>query len=498
MTAITSFIAPRSLPLGCLGKALIQAACQSGDAGAQQRVARDSHRRAAPDRRAPALFLGNCLRLAETGATPEFRGMTDRIETTVAIIGAGPVGATLAATLAAAGVPAAVVDRAPLPPMELPDFDGRAYAVALTSRRLLEAAGIWDRLPSPPQAIRHIRVADGAPGRPPSRLRLDFRAAEVGEEAFGWMVEARALRVALNARLPLLPKLRVFAPAAATVRRDEAGAEVAIAGGPVIACRLVVGAEGRESPLRRQAGIGVARWDYGQTGLVGAFAHERPHGGTALEMFLPNGPFAQLPLAGPGGFGTAALPHASAFVWSDRTEIARRMLRLDDDAFGREIARRLGGHLGRVRPIGRRWSYPLAALWAERHTATRLALVGDAAHGIHPIAGQGLNLGFRDVAALAEAVIEAVAAGEDPGSAAVLARYGARARPDAALMLGATHVLEGLFGNAIPPVRLARRLGIAAVDRIPPLKRFFARRAMGLSPGLTGLLAGQGLLKPPA
>jgi 2-octaprenyl-6-methoxyphenol hydroxylase len=420
--------------------------------------------------------------------------MTDIIEVTACVVGAGPVGATLAATLAEAGIPTAVVDRAPLPPMELPDFDGRAYAIALTSRRLLEAAGIWARLPAPPQPILRIRVADGEPGRPPSPLRLDFESAEVAEgEPFGWMVEARALRVALNAHLPSLPNLHAFAPATAAVTRHPDGAEIRIAGGPTIRAALVVGAEGRESPLRAAAGIGVTRWDYGQIGMVGAFAHERPHEGTALEMFLPHGPFAQLPLAGPGEFGTSDLPHASAFVWSERTALARRFLAMDDGRFGGELARRLGGHLGRIRPIGRRWSYPLAALWAERFTAPRLALVGDAAHGIHPIAGQGLNLGFRDVAALAEAVIEAAAANEDPGGPAVLARYQARARPDAMLMLGATHVLERLFGNAFPPLRLARRLGIAAVHRMPGLKRAFAERAMGMRRGAGGLLSGQGL-----
>ena len=152
---------------------------------------------------------------------------------------------------------------------------------------------------------------------------------------------------------------------------------------------------------------------------------------------------------------------------------------MDDAAYGREIARRMGDHLGAIRPIGRRWSYPLSALHAHRYTATRLALVGDAAHGIHPIAGQGLNLGFRDVGALAGLIAEAHHAGEDPGSPALLARYQAARRPDALMMLGATHVLERLFGNDFAPVRIARRLGIAAVGRIPPLKRFFIRRAMG-------------------
>ncbi len=424
--------------------------------------------------------------------------MTEILDVTACVVGAGPVGAPRAAPLAGAGGWPAGGDPAPLPPMELPDFDGRAYAIALTSRRLLQASGIWGRLPAAPQEIRRIRVADGRPGVPPSRLRLDFDSAEAGSgEPFGWMVEARSLRVALNACLPTLPNLHAFAPAEAQVERHADHAEIRIAGAPggetLIRARLVVGAEGRESPLRKQAGIAVTRGDYGQVGMVGAFAHERPHQATALEMFLPNGPFAQLPLAGPDRFGTAEYPHASAYVWSERTALARRFLAMDDDRFGHELARRLGGHLGRIRPIGRRWSYPLSALWAERFVGRRLALVGDAAHGIHPIAGQGLNLGFRDVAALAEEVIAAVNANEDPGGAEVLARYDRRARPDAMLMLGATHALEKLFGTDFAPARIARRLGIAAVDRIPPLKRAFAARAMGLRPGITGLLAGQGL-----
>lgn len=421
--------------------------------------------------------------------------MDQQSDVAACIIGAGPVGATLAATLAAAGLPVAVVDSAPLPPMELPDFDGRAYAIALTSKRLLAAAGIWDHLPGAPCPIEAIHVADGSPGRPPSPLALHWRADAVSEEPFGWMVEARALRVALNARLPGMPNLAVHAPARATVERRADGATVTLSTGPVIQARLVVAAEGRGSPLRRQAGIRAATLDYHQIGMVGAFAHERPHGNQALEQFLPNGPFAQLPLAGPGHFGTAALPHASAFVWADRTEIARRMLALPEEEFGRELRRRLGDRLGAIRPIGRRWSYPLSALHVDRWWDTRLALVGDAAHGVHPIAGQGLNLGFRDVAALAEEVIAAWNGGADPGEAAVLRRYQARRRPDTLLMLSGMHALERLFGNDFAPVRIARRLGIAAVDRIPGLKRAFARQAMGLGPGVTGLLAGQALAR---
>jgi 2-octaprenyl-6-methoxyphenol hydroxylase len=413
--------------------------------------------------------------------------MSEDIE--VCVIGAGPVGATLATLLATAGIRVAVVDAAPLPPMERPEFDGRAYAIAATSRNLLEAAGVWDALPQPAGPIRRIHVADGRPGEAPSQLGLDFDSAETGGDPFGWMVEARSLRVALNARMAALAHLSLHAPAQAEVTRDETGATIRLSTGPVLKARLVIGAEGRNSPLRRAAGIGATRFDYHQMGIVGAIAHELPHDESALEQFLPNGPFAQLPMA-----ATADHAHVSAIVWTEKRHLAERFLAMPDDSYGHEIERRMGSHLGRVTPIGRRWSYPLAAMHAARYTDTRLALVGDAAHGIHPIAGQGLNLGFRDVAALAELLVEAMAVGADPGSRGLLARYQAARRPDALMMLGATHALERLFGNNLPPLRLARRLGLAAVQRMPTLKQFFAKRAMGFGSATGGLLEGRGLV----
>ena len=403
--------------------------------------------------------------------------MGGMIAADVCIVGAGPVGGALACRLAEAGLAVAILDRAALPPMEHPNFDGRAYAVAAGSRAFLDAAGLWARLPFPAGAIGDIRVSDGRVGRPASPLFLHFGAREAGAEAFGWMVEARSLRMALNARLHELPSLRLFAPAEASVERTAAGAVVRIAGGPEIAARLVVAAEGRASPLREQAGIPVTRIPYGQTGIVFAIAHERPHNGIALEHFLPSGPFAQLPMA-----PTDAAEHLSAIVWSEGDTVARRVLALSDDAFTREVARRLGPHLGEIRLIGRRWSYPLAAMHAHRYIAERLALVGDAAHGVHPIAGQGLNLGFRDAIALADLVIAAAAAGEDVGAPALLRRYQARRRPDNLMMLAAMHGLERLFGNDNRMVRAARDLGIATVHRLPPLKRLFIRQAMGAAP----------------
>ena len=404
--------------------------------------------------------------------------MTGTIETAVCIVGAGPVGGTLACRLAAAGIATAVIDRAALPPMEHPDFDGRAYAVASGSRRVLEDAGLWERLPFPPGPILDIRVSDGRLGRPASRLHLHFDSREASDEPFGWMVEARSLRMAINARLAEFPSLSVHAPAEASVERDEDGVRVRISGGPTIAARLVVAADGRKSPLREQAGITATHLPYGQTSIVCAIGHERPHNETALEHFLPAGPFAQLPMA-----GTEGAPHLSSIVWTERSAVAERMLTLSDDAIAREIARRLGGHLGAIRLMGRRWRYPLSAMLVHRYYATRLALMGDAAHGIHPIAGQGLNLGFRDVGALAALIIDAAGAGEDIGGTALLRRYQARRRPDNLLMFAATDALDRLFSTDFFPVRLARDLGIAAVNRTRPLKRLFMRQAMGALSG---------------
>ncbi|HEY6430521.1 MAG TPA: UbiH/UbiF/VisC/COQ6 family ubiquinone biosynthesis hydroxylase [Acetobacteraceae bacterium] len=414
--------------------------------------------------------------------------MNDTIEAEICVVGAGPVGGTLACRLAQAGISTAVIDRAPLPPMEHPAFDGRAYAIAAGSRDLLDTAGLWPVLPEPPCPILDIRVSDGHVGQPASRLFLHFDHREAGEDAgpFGWMVEARSLRRALNARLPQLSALSVFAPAEASVERTAADAQVRIAGGPTMRCRLVIAAEGRNSPLRETARIPLTRLPYRQTSIVCAVSHEVPHRNTALEHFLPTGPLAQLPMSASPDAEAGGAANVSAIVWTEDSRIAERMLALDDRRFGDEMVRRLGTHLGWVRPIGRRWSYGLSAMLAHRYIDTRLALVGDAAHGIHPIAGQGLNLGFRDAIALSDLLIEAHRAGGDPGSAALLARYQRRRRADNLAMLAMTHGLDRLFSNDHAALRAVRGLGIAAVHRLPPVKRLFMRQAMGIGvlPGL--------------
>ncbi|MGO2959558.1 MAG: UbiH/UbiF/VisC/COQ6 family ubiquinone biosynthesis hydroxylase [Acetobacter sp.] len=393
----------------------------------------------------------------------------------VCVIGAGPVGATLACRLAREGIRVAIVDKAPLAPMEHPDFDGRAYAIAAGPKTLLEEAGVWELLPLDSCPIEEILVTDGRPGEPASSLFLEF-TREDASQPFGWMAEARALRVALNEALHMYPTLSVLSPAEAKVERKPEGATIRLNDGRVFNAALVVAADGRKSKLRSEAGIPLTKLSYGQTAIVCAIAHEFPHDNGALEHFLPAGPFAQLPMT-----GTDNHPYLSAIVWSDKDGTAERFAALPDDVFAREIERRMGNtRLGKVTPVGRRWTYPLSAQYAQRYTDTRLLLVGDAAHGIHPIAGQGLNLGFRDIIALSEILIAAHHAGEDFGSPALLARYQARCRPANMLMLAATDTLDRLFSNNNPVIRLARDLGIASVHRLPALRKAFVRHAMGL------------------
>jgi 2-octaprenyl-6-methoxyphenol hydroxylase len=407
--------------------------------------------------------------------------MSEPLSVEVCVIGAGPVGATLACRLATAGITTVAVDRAALPPMAHPAFDGRAYAIAAGSRRLLSEAGIWDRLGEQVCPILDIRVSDGRLGRPASTRHLHFDHREAGTTAFGHMVEARSLRVALNAQLHALPALRVVAPATVEIERRDDGAAVNIDGGPTIHCRLVVAAEGRNSSLRRAAGIPVTCLPYDQTSIVCAISHERPHHNTAIEHFLPSGPFALLPVCPSPDAEEGGAPNVSAIVWTERTAIAQRMLALDDTQLVQQVIRRLGDHVGAARVVGRRWSYPLSAQHAHRYVDTRLALVGDAAHAIHPIAGQGLNLGFRDAMALADLLIEASHHVADLGAPALLSQYQRRRRPDNLLMLAATDALDRLFSNDDPLLRLVRDIGIAAVHHSPPLKRLFMRQAMGIA-----------------
>jgi len=410
----------------------------------------------------------------------------------VVVAGAGMVGTSLGLALARAGLTVAVIDRQDPGRLTDESLDGRASAIAAGSRRILEGIGLWDRLAPVAQPILDIRVSDGRVGRPAAPLFLHFDHREVGERPLGHLVENRHVRDALGTAAARQPGLELVAPAEITgVERGADRVAVRLGtgrGARRLTGRLLVAADGRNSALRDQAGIAVTRWDYPQCGIVCTLAHERPHHGVAHEHFLPSGPFAMLPLV-----DDADGRHRSSIVWTERRALVPVILAEDAEAFARDVERRFGDSLGAVTLLGRRWSYPLALSHAASYRARRLALVGDAAHAIHPIAGQGLNLGLRDVAALAEAMVDAARLGLDPGGGAVLRRYERWRRVDSLLLIAATDSLNRLFSSSLRPLRLARDLGLAAVDRLPPLKRLFMRHAMGELGDLPRLARGEAL-----
>jgi 2-octaprenyl-6-methoxyphenol hydroxylase len=413
----------------------------------------------------------------------------------VAIVGGGMVGMTLAAALGSAGLSVAIVDAEAPAAMTAAAFDGRSSAVAFGSKQVLAGIGAWAGMAAEAQPILDIRVSDGTATGGVSRLFLhydhrDLAAGHAGKDAppFGFIVENRVVRRALLQRLAELPAVTHAAPARvdSVERRDDA-AVLRLDDGRSVSARLAVAADGRNSPVRAAAGIKATEWAYAQTGIVCTVAHERPHGGVAHEHFLPAGPFAMLPMVDDDGI------HRSSIVWTERRELAPAMMALDGAAFAAEIERRFGPSLGRLRPIGGRFAYPLTLVHAERYVDHRLALLGDAAHAIHPIAGQGLNLGLRDVAALAEAIVDAQRLGLDIGDGLALERYQRWRRFDNLVLMAVTDGMNRLFSNDVAPVRLVRDLGLAAVNRVPPLKRLFMRHAMGMVGDLPRLARGERL-----
>jgi len=404
--------------------------------------------------------------------------MTD-ISADVLVIGGGLVGGPLACALAGAGLKVVVVDGETPQAALAPSFDGRASAVALAPQRMLAAIGLWPEIEPYAAPIKQIRVSDGA-----SPLFLHYDHQELGDEPLGWIVENRALRQAIQKGLDARANVRWIAPAKAVkVTRGAERVEALLADGRRIEAALAVAADGRASPLRQAAGIEVTSWSYAQTAIVCTLEHEKPHFDTAQEHFLPAGPFAILPLTG----------NRSSVVWTEKSYLAGAIMAQSDQDFQRELESRFGDYLGRLTLEGPRFSYPLSLQMANAYTAQRLVLIGDAAHAMHPVAGQGMNMGLRDVAALAELLVDAKRLGQDLGDAQILSRYERWRRFDNLLMLGLTDSLVRLFSNDVAPVKWARNLGMAAVNRLPPLKHFFMRHAMGLVGELPRLLKGEAL-----
>ena len=394
----------------------------------------------------------------------------------VIILGGGLVGLTLAIALDAHGVSSTVIDPADPAAQLTADFDGRASAIASASWRMLDTIGVGALLKDQGCAIRRIEVRDGL-----STESLGFDA-DADDDPLGVMFENRAVRAALRDRALAAPNLTLLAPAKPVdVVRDEAGVRVTLDDGRVIQGSLLVGAEGRRSPTRDAAGIRIAQWRYDHVAMIASITHEMPHENIAHEIFYHAGPFALLPLL-PG--------NRCCMVWSVRAEDAAGYLGLPDRAYVAEIEKRIGGMLGKITLASPRSSYPLGFHHTATITAERMALVGDAAHGIHPIAGQGLNLGLRDVAALTEVLVEGLRLGLDPGDAQLLARYERWRALDGLMVAASTDSLTRLFGVPGKPARAIRRLGMAAVERISPLKSMFMSEARGEAGELPRLLKG--------
>jgi 2-octaprenyl-6-methoxyphenol hydroxylase len=396
----------------------------------------------------------------------------------VIIFGGGLVGLALASALDSSGLSAILVDPADPALRKDAAFDGRTSAVSSSSMRMLETIGVADHLAEPGCPIWRIGVADGLQ---PGGLQFD----PDDQEPLGYMHENRHLRAALHARADagkniwLLWKSQV-----ASVERGEAGVVVALADGRKLHAPLLVGADGRNSAAREAAGINVARWKYDHQAIVSVLRHERPHEHVAYEIFYPSGPFALLPM------NDDEIGHRSAIVWSVPDEDAAGWLSLSDDDFAAEAQAAMGSFLGKVELLAPRSSYPVGFHHAAQITADRLALIGDAAHAIHPIAGQGLNLGFRDAAALAQVLVEGARLGLDLGDRQLLDRYQRWRSLDALSVAFATDTLTRLYGVPGNAASAVRRLGMELVARISPLRKRLMSEARGTSGDLPLLLRG--------
>ncbi|MEX0338494.1 MAG: FAD-dependent monooxygenase [Arenibacterium sp.] len=400
----------------------------------------------------------------------------------IIIVGGGLNGPILALALAKSGHPVVVIDALDLPVLQDPEFDGRAYALALTSQRMLTALGLWEALADSAQPMLEIKVTDGHAGQGPSPFFMHFVHAEIEEGPMGYMVEDRHLRQLLLRALSDEPLIRQI-NGKAVVDQEAAlnGVRVTLDDGQSLEGCLLVGCDGRQSAVAARAGIKRTGWGYDQTALVCAIGHEYAHDGIAHQFFMTGGPLAILPLTG----------QRSAIVWSERRAQAEAIHRLDDAAYLAALRPRFGDFLGDISLAGKRYAYPLGLSLANAMVAPRVALVGDAAHGVHPIAGQGLNAGFRDIAALSEVLTEAARRGEDVGSELVLARYQQWRRFDIAALALATDAFNRLFSNDNPLLRIGRDIGMGVINAAPRLRRGFIREAAGLTGDLPRLMKGQ-------
>ena len=397
----------------------------------------------------------------------------------ILIVGGGLNGPLLALAAARSGLSSTVIDAIPETARAEDGFNGKSYALALASVRLLRNLGIWDRVADNAQPMLDIKVSDGRPGEGPAPFFLHFDHAEIEEGPMGHMLEDRFLRRALLGAMEEVPQItQVSGDRVIAQDLDKTGVTVTLASGRALRGRLLVGADGRASGTATRTGIRRTGWRYGQTALVAAIEHALPHHGVAHQFFMPSGPLAILPLPG----------NVSSIVWSETDKVAAQFAALPDEDFLEVLRPRFGDFRGEIALRGARYTYPLSLSIANRFVSDRLALIGDAAHGVHPIAGQGLNAGLRDVAALAQVLHEAAHRGEDIAATDVLERYQQWRRFDTTTLAMATDMTNRLFSNDNPLLRAARDLGMGAISRMPALRRGFIREAAGLTGELPTLM----------
>ncbi len=402
----------------------------------------------------------------------------------IVIVGGGLNGPALALALTATGHSVTVIDALPIKTRKNAAFDGRSYALALASQRLLKAIGVWEAVEDHAQPMLEIKVTDGHAGAGPSPFFMHFDHAELEDGPMGYMVEDRHLRRAFMDAMAADPNItQINGKTVVAQEALQAGVSVTLDDGSKVTGKLLVGCDGRKSGTAARAGIKRTGWDYGQTALVCAIEHEMSHDGIAHQFFMPPGPLAILPLTG----------NRSSIVWSERTEMAHRINAMEPKTYMQVLRPRFGDFLGQIKLAGDRFTYPLNLTVANSFVADRLALVGDAAHGMHPIAGQGLNAGLRDVAALAEVLTLAERRGEDMASQLVLERYQQWRRFDTATLALATDAFNRLFSNDNPLLRLGRDIGMGVVGSLPGLRRGFVREAAGLTGDLPKLMQGRAI-----
>ncbi len=407
---------------------------------------------------------------------------TSARKTDLLIAGGGYVGLVTATAVksAAPHLSVMVVDGAPAGAWKT---DPRASSIAAAATRMLSQLGCWQDIAADAQPITEMVITDSRVSDPVRPVFLTFSGDVEPGEPFAHMVENRVLNTALHAKADALGITFLEATSVDQFATEAESVSVSLSNGETVQTRLLIAADGARSRLRDQAGIKTVSWDYGQSGIVCNVAHEKPHGGRADEHFLPSGPFAILPLKG----------NRSSLVWTERTADAERLVREDDFVFDIELEQRFGHRLGALKVEGPRRAFPLGLTLAREYVKPRFALVGDAAHRVHPIAGQGLNLGFRDAAAIAEVIVETDRLGLDIGSFAALERYQSWRRFETVQMGVTTDVLTRLFSNDNPAIRSVRDIGLGLVDRMPSLKTFFTRQAAGLSGKSPRLLQGDAI-----